>query len=75
MTSNLQGSPEWTAKSVRDTFIEFFQKNGHTFGTPQTNIFSILVSNRLANIELYFQLPLPLWLLTQTQHCFSPMLG
>ncbi|KAB8073240.1 tRNA synthetases class II (A)-domain-containing protein [Aspergillus leporis] len=31
MTSNLQGSPEWTAKSVRDTFIEFFQKNGHTF--------------------------------------------
>ncbi|KAF7593892.1 Alanine--tRNA ligase [Aspergillus hancockii] len=31
MTSNLTGSPEWSAKSVRDTFIEFFQKNGHTF--------------------------------------------
>ncbi|KAE8147578.1 alanyl-tRNA synthetase, cytoplasmic [Aspergillus avenaceus] len=31
MTSSLQGSPEWTAKTVRDAFIEFFLKNGHTF--------------------------------------------
>ncbi|GAB1198238.1 tRNA synthetases class II (A)-domain-containing protein [Aspergillus pseudonomiae] len=31
MNSNLQSSPEWTAKSVRDAFIQYFQKNGHTF--------------------------------------------
>ncbi|KAF5863386.1 Alanine--tRNA ligase [Aspergillus alliaceus] len=31
MSSNLRGSPEWTAKFVRDTFIQYFQKNGHTF--------------------------------------------
>ncbi|KAE8376172.1 alanyl-tRNA synthetase [Aspergillus bertholletiae] len=31
MDSNLQSSSEWTAKSVRDAFIEYFQKNGHTF--------------------------------------------
>ncbi|KAE8348240.1 alanyl-tRNA synthetase, cytoplasmic [Aspergillus coremiiformis] len=31
MSSNIQGSSEWNAKSVRDAFIQFFQKNGHTF--------------------------------------------
>ncbi|KAB8267386.1 alanyl-tRNA synthetase, cytoplasmic [Aspergillus minisclerotigenes] len=31
MNSNIQSSPEWTAKSVRDAFIQYFQKNGHTF--------------------------------------------
>src|ERR1700761_8028113 len=24
---------EWSATRVRDTFIEYFKKNGHTFGT------------------------------------------
>lgn len=36
MNSNIQSSPEWTAKSVRDAFIQYFQKNGHTFGIPYT---------------------------------------
>lgn len=26
------GSPEWTAQKVRETFLDFFKRNGHTFG-------------------------------------------
>ncbi|KAF9894181.1 Alanine--tRNA ligase [Aspergillus nanangensis] len=31
MSSNSLPSSEWTAKHVRDTFINYFKKNGHTF--------------------------------------------
>ena len=32
---------KWTALNVRDTFLEFFKKNGHTFGRYlQTRCFS-----------------------------------
>lgn len=24
--------PEWTAQRVRDTFLDYFKQNGHTFG-------------------------------------------
>lgn len=24
--------PEWTAPKVRETFLNYFQENGHTFG-------------------------------------------
>lgn len=27
-----KGSPEWTAQKVRETFLDFFKQNGHTFG-------------------------------------------
>lgn len=30
MASN--DGPQWTAQRVRDTFLDYFQKNGHTFG-------------------------------------------
>jgi alanyl-tRNA synthetase len=32
MTSDSEGSPFWTAKRVRDTFLDYFRQNGHTFG-------------------------------------------
>lgn len=35
MASDPKGSPDWTAKSVRDTFLDYFKKNGHTFGIPR----------------------------------------
>jgi alanyl-tRNA synthetase len=31
MTSDSEGSPFWTAKRVRDTFLDYFRQNGHTF--------------------------------------------
>jgi alanyl-tRNA synthetase len=31
MSSNSLRGPEWTAKRVRDTFLDYFKKNGHTF--------------------------------------------
>ncbi|KAG2005342.1 hypothetical protein GB937_008758 [Aspergillus fischeri] len=31
MTSDSEGSPLWTAKRVRDTFLDYFRQNGHTF--------------------------------------------
>lgn len=27
--------PEWTATRVRETFLEYFKQNGHTFGECQ----------------------------------------
>jgi len=27
------GQEQWTANRVRETFLEYFKKNGHTFGT------------------------------------------
>ena len=32
MASNLQSQPKWTSKVVRDTFLQYFQGKGHTFG-------------------------------------------
>lgn len=34
MSSDLKGppSPKWTSQHVRDTFLEYFKKNGHAFG-------------------------------------------
>lgn len=34
MASTLPRRPEWTASQVRETFLDYFKKNGHTFGTP-----------------------------------------
>ncbi|KAL4780039.1 tRNA synthetases class II (A)-domain-containing protein [Aspergillus varians] len=31
MASNIQGDSKWTSKIVRDTFLQYFQKHGHTF--------------------------------------------
>ncbi|GES56938.1 alanyl-tRNA synthetase, cytoplasmic [Aspergillus terreus] len=31
MSSDSLRGPEWTAKRVRDTFLDYFKKNGHTF--------------------------------------------
>ncbi|KAL4798138.1 alanine--tRNA ligase [Aspergillus venezuelensis] len=31
MASELQGGSKWSSKTVRDTFLQFFQKHGHTF--------------------------------------------
>ncbi|KAL4935069.1 alanine--tRNA ligase [Aspergillus oleicola] len=31
MASDLQGGSKWSSKNVRDTFLQFFQKHGHTF--------------------------------------------
>ncbi|KAE8156310.1 hypothetical protein BDV40DRAFT_281471 [Aspergillus tamarii] len=44
MDSNLQSSPEWTAQSVRDAFIQYFQQNGHTFGIPYTAFYILIFS-------------------------------
>lgn len=35
MASTLQRRPEWTADQVRETFLDYFKKNGHTFGKSQ----------------------------------------
>ncbi|PLN80354.1 putative alanyl-tRNA synthetase [Aspergillus taichungensis] len=37
MASDSKGSPDWTAKSVRDTFLDYFKKNGHTF-VPSSSV-------------------------------------
>ncbi len=37
MTTSLNGEETWTAVRVRDTFLEYFKKNGHTFGQSGTN--------------------------------------
>lgn len=36
------GSPEWTAQKVRETFLDFFKQNGHTFGGFDPAIAAIL---------------------------------
>lgn len=38
MASNTPASLEWTSTQVRDTFLEYFKKNGHSFGTLQISI-------------------------------------
>ena len=34
MSADLQGNsgPKWTSQRVRETFLEYFKENGHTFG-------------------------------------------
>ncbi len=32
MASTPQDDPKWTSRIVRDTFLQYFQKHGHTFG-------------------------------------------
>jgi len=32
MTSQVNGEHEWSAVRVRNTFLDYFKKNGHTFG-------------------------------------------
>jgi len=32
MASDNGSGPEWTAQRVRDTFLDYFKQNGHTFG-------------------------------------------
>jgi hypothetical protein len=32
MTSLAEGQHEWNADRVRETFLDYFKKNGHTFG-------------------------------------------
>ncbi|KAL2005015.1 hypothetical protein VTN00DRAFT_2865 [Thermoascus crustaceus] len=37
MTSDSQSGPEWTARRVRQTFLDYFIKNGHTF-VPSSSV-------------------------------------
>lgn len=32
MGSTIDGEHEWNAVKVRNTFLDYFEKNGHTFG-------------------------------------------
>lgn len=32
MSSTIEGEERWTALHVRETFLDYFKKNGHTFG-------------------------------------------
>ena len=41
-TSNMGSTEQWPAIKVRNTFIQFFEKNGHKFGTSKFLIQSIL---------------------------------
>lgn len=34
--SSQGGTEHWTAVRVRDTFLNYFKKNGHTFGGPSS---------------------------------------
>lgn len=36
MMASSTSSPEWTSAQVRDTFLDYFKKNGHTFGMLQS---------------------------------------
>ena len=36
MSSN---TSDWTAQRVRDTFLDYFKKNGHTFGESHFFLF------------------------------------
>lgn len=39
------GSPdvEWSARRVRETFLEYFKKNGHTIGTSANFIVAVVL--------------------------------
>ena len=45
MSADLQGNsgPKWTSLRVRETFLEYFKKNGHTFGMLDHHHLSFLL--------------------------------
>lgn len=47
MTSDSQSGPEWTARRVRETFLDYFIKNGHKFGM---RIFLPLLQESLSSL-------------------------
>ena len=69
MGSVSEPPPEWSAERVRQTFLDYFKKNGHTFGGSHT-IWESEIST-----DFVFQYPrLPLSLL-QILLCYSQMLA
>ena len=76
MSSSLEGNPDpkWTSQRVRDAFLDYFKKNGHTFGRwcsaaitrERKNIANCIFSHVQSH-------PLPL-LLFRIQRCSSQML-
>jgi len=68
MASTVDKDVKWPAAKVRDTFLEYFQKNGHTFG--------IYIKIDIAQgryTDYYKSLRLRSYR-SLTQLCFSPML-
>lgn len=45
-----KGSSEWTAQKVRETFLDFFKQNGHTFGWFDPAITAISPPSLLASL-------------------------
>ena len=54
MSADLQGNsgPKWTSQHVRETFLEYFKKNGHTFGMFDHHI-SFLLESSATHISLH----------------------
>lgn len=54
MSADLQGNsgPKWTSQHVRETFLEYFKKNGHTFGMFDHHI-SFLLESSATHIILH----------------------
>ena len=61
---------EWTSKRVRDTFLQYFKENGHTFGKYSFRGNFSAKTDHIKNRQLP-RLPLFLILI---QPCYSPML-
>ena len=61
--------PEWTATKVRETFLEYFKKNGHTFGllVPPSDQPNKSTDLFVSQFRPHPSCPMP------TLRCFSPM--
>lgn len=79
MATLAEDKHEWNAPRVRETFLEYFKKNGHTFGSAlftHTRLiyharFASKYTNMLTITSLQF--PLPPSCHFQTPRCCSPM--
>lgn len=54
----IMGDPKWTGVGVRKTFLEFFEKRGHTIGMRQHNAATQCFMNFMMHLYQYFDMPL-----------------
>jgi len=62
---------EWNAVRVRETFLDYFKKNGHEFGRTRLAVNHFDLDNSLIVSAQYHH---PQLSRSQIQHCFSQML-
>jgi len=63
---------EWNAVRVRETFLDYFKKNGHEFGRTRL---TISISDLDNSLIVSAQCHHPQLSRSQIQHCFLQMLA